>query len=94
MTLRRQRSPSKSGMCQRPTPTPMIRRWPPMARSGTPDRNRIRWGRPDPVTGKVREFQLKRPDSGPHGLVADRAGNIWFTANFKGYIGKLDPRTG
>ena len=50
VTLRRQRSPSKSGMCPRPTPTPMIRRWPPMARSGTPDRNRIRWGRPDPVT--------------------------------------------
>ena len=44
-------------------------------------------GRLDPVTGKVREFQLKTPDSGPHGLVADRAGNIWFTANFKGYMG-------
>jgi virginiamycin B lyase len=27
-------------------------------------------------------------------LVGDRAGNIWFRANFKGYIGKLDPRTG
>jgi streptogramin lyase len=24
-------------------------------------------------------------------MVADRAGNNWFTANFKGYIGKLDP---
>ena len=46
------------------------------------------FGRLDPVTGKV----LKTPDSGPH-LVADRAGNIWFTVNFKGYIGKLDPRT-
>ena len=32
--------------------------------------------------------------SGPHGLVADRDGNIWFTANFAGYIGKLDPGTG
>src|SRR6266536_2575240 len=27
-------------------------------------------------------------------LAADRDGNIWFTANFKAYIGKLDPRTG
>jgi virginiamycin B lyase len=27
-------------------------------------------------------------------LVADRSGNIWFTANFEGYIGKLDPGTG
>jgi len=27
-------------------------------------------------------------------LVADSEGNIWFTANYKGYIGKLDPTTG
>jgi len=26
--------------------------------------------------------------------VADREGNIWFTANFGGYIGKLDPNSG
>ena len=51
-------------------------------------------GRLELVTGKVREFQLKAPDPGPHGLVADHAVNIWFTPNFKGYIGKLDPRTG
>jgi virginiamycin B lyase len=51
-------------------------------------------GRLDPKTGKIQEFRLKTPDSGPHGLVADHDGNIWFTANFKGYIGKLDPRTG
>jgi virginiamycin B lyase len=31
---------------------------------------------------------------GPHGLVADRNGNIWFTANFAGYIGKLEPGSG
>src|SRR5271155_3889188 len=34
------------------------------------------------------------PDSGPHGLAADQEGNIWFTGNFAGYIGKLDPKTG
>ena len=26
--------------------------------------------------------------------MADREGNIWFTANFKGYIGKLNPKNG
>jgi streptogramin lyase len=31
---------------------------------------------------------------GTHGLVADREGNIWFTAIAKGYVGKLDPKTG
>ena len=36
----------------------------------------------------------KNSDSGPHGLAADQEGNIWFTGNFAGYIGKLDPRTG
>jgi virginiamycin B lyase len=51
-------------------------------------------GRIDPATGRVTEYRLDRPMSGPHGLVADRDGNIWFTANFAGYIGKLDPSTG
>jgi len=37
---------------------------------------------------------LRLPESCPHGLVADRDGNIWFTAIFKGYVGKLDPKTG
>ena len=45
-------------------------------------------------TGEFTEYQLKTPGSGPHGLVSDPNGNIWFTANFKGYIGKLDPKTG
>ncbi|NJD55258.1 MAG: lyase [Nitrospirae bacterium] len=51
-------------------------------------------GRLDPKTGKIREYKIPTPDSGPHGLVADNQGNIWFTANFKGYIGSLDPKTG
>ena len=51
-------------------------------------------GRLDPKTGEIKEYPLKTPDSGPHGLAADRDGNIWFTANSKAYIGKLDPRTG
>jgi len=52
-------------------------------------------GRLDPKTGEFKEYPLvEGKNSGPHGLVADRDGNIWFTANFGGYIGKLDPRTG
>jgi virginiamycin B lyase len=51
-------------------------------------------GRLNPRTGEFTEYQLKTPGSGPHGLVSDANGNIWFTANFKGYIGKLDPKTG
>jgi virginiamycin B lyase len=52
-------------------------------------------GRLDPKTGEFKEYPLvEGKNSGPHGLVADREGNIWFTANFGGYIGKLDPRTG
>jgi len=44
--------------------------------------------------GSFKEFPLKLEDSGPSRIGGDRDGNIWFTGNFKGYIGKLDPRTG
>ena len=33
------------------------------------------------------------PGSGPHGLLRQE-GNIWFTANYKGYMGKMTPSTG
>src|SRR6266852_552939 len=49
-------------------------------------------GRLDPASGTFKEYTLKIEDSGPHGLVADASGNIWF--NGKGYIGKLDPKSG
>jgi virginiamycin B lyase len=51
-------------------------------------------GRLDPATGKIQEYHLKTADSGPHGLTADKEGNIWFTANYQGYIGRLNPQTG
>jgi virginiamycin B lyase len=52
-------------------------------------------GRLDPGTGTFKEYSLVAgKNSGPHGLVADKDGNIWYTANFAGYMGKLDPRTG
>ena len=37
-------------------------------------------GRIDPKTGKVKEYPLKTKHSGPHGLVEDKDGNIWYTA--------------
>src|SRR5262249_28247945 len=51
-------------------------------------------GRLDPKTGAMREYTLKSPHTGPHGLTEDASGNIWFTGNNAGLIGKLDPKTG
>jgi virginiamycin B lyase len=59
-------------------------------------------GRFDPATGAKKEFALKKLDTakflpygvGPHGLIADRDGNIWYTAQLAGFVGKLDPKTG
>ena len=51
-------------------------------------------GRLDPDTGQIKEFPLKTPHTGPHGLAEDKDGNIWFTGNNIGIIGKLDPKTG
>ena len=42
----------------------------------------------------LEEYRLKRAQTAPHGLIEDRDGNIWFTGNFAGLIGKLNPRTG
>ena len=51
-------------------------------------------GRLDPKTGAMKEYPLKTAGTGPHGLVADKDGNIWYTGNQKALIGKLDPKTG
>jgi virginiamycin B lyase len=51
-------------------------------------------GRLDPATGDFKEYPLKGENDGPHGLVADREGNIWYTGNLAAHIGKLDPRSG
>src|SRR5262249_57392838 len=42
----------------------------------------------------IKEYPLKTPHSGPHGLVEDKDGNIWYTGNTGALIGKLDPKTG
>ena len=59
-------------------------------------------GRLNPVTGEFKEYPIKAPPEsarlpygvGPHGLTADAGGNIWFTAQLAGYVGKLDPKSG
>jgi virginiamycin B lyase len=42
-------------------------------------------GRLDPETGKMKEYPLKTPKSGPHGLAADKEGNIWYTMEIHEY---------
>ena len=41
-------------------------------------------GRVDPKTGEMKEYPVKTPESGPHGLEFDKDGNVWFTANSEG----------
>src|ERR1700747_625758 len=38
-------------------------------------------GRFDPATQQFKEFPLPTPNSGPHGITADKDGNIWYTGN-------------
>jgi streptogramin lyase len=42
----------------------------------------------------MKEFPGTKLGSGPHGLVEDKDGNIWFTPVSSTYIGKLDPKSG
>ncbi len=60
-------------------------------------------GRIDPATGDKKEYALEKLANGkaflpygvgPHGLIADNDGNIWYTAQLAGFVGRLDPRTG
>jgi virginiamycin B lyase len=60
-------------------------------------------GRLDPVSGQEKEYPLRKLEQaetflpygvGPHGLISDRDGNIWYTAQLAGFVGRLDPKTG
>ena len=64
------------------------------ARSGTPGNCPASSAASIPKTGEIKEYPLKTPQTGPHGLVEDKDGNIWFTGNHMSLIGKLDPKTG
>ena len=50
-------------------------------------------GRLDPQHRSDKEFPMTTPQLGPHGLVADKDGDIWFTASFKVHR-KARPKTG
>ena len=41
----------------------------------------------------MKEFPLPE-GAGPHGLVDDKAGNVWYTGMMRNAVGMLDPKTG
>src|SRR3989475_10233139 len=47
-----------------------------------------------PETGKVTDYPTPTAVSGPHGIIVAPDGAVWYTANFRGRIGRLDPATG
>jgi streptogramin lyase len=51
-------------------------------------------GQLNPTSGEWKKFPAKTPDGGPHGLIADAQGHVWFTAAQGDYIGhRRDHRT-
>ncbi len=50
-------------------------------------------GRINPKTNEIKEWVLP-PQSLPHSITPDAAGNIWYTGNGNGTVGHLDPKTG
>ena len=46
-----------------------------------------------PSTGEFKKYDLG-PRGGPHNLIVDTKGIVWFSGNLLGYIGRLDPRDG
>ena len=51
-------------------------------------------GRLDPKTGKIREFRLSTPDSGPHGLVADKERTYLVHGELQGIRWETEPEHG
>lgn len=47
----------------------------------------------DPKTGEFRKYQLA-PGTNPHSCLVDAHGNVWYTGNRNGTLGKIDPTTG
>ena len=46
-----------------------------------------------PTTGEFRRYELD-PRTGPHNLVVDKQGFVWYSGNLAAHIGRLDPRDG
>ena len=87
------RYPSKNGSYPRPARDRMIRSRPPTVPFGT------RGNSPTCSDGWIhKQARSRNIASRRHMPVrtagADKDGNIWYTSNFKGHIGKLNPKTG
>src|SRR2546427_12861284 len=46
-----------------------------------------------PETGKVTDYPTPTAVSGPHGIIVAPDGAVWYTANFKGRLGRVGPTT-
>jgi virginiamycin B lyase len=47
----------------------------------------------DPKTGAFKKFQLEK-GANPHTCLVDSKGNVWYTGNRNGTIGRINPATG
>ena len=46
-----------------------------------------------PTTGEFKRYELD-PRTGPHNLIVDKQGFVWYSGNLAAHIGRLDPRDG
>ncbi len=46
-----------------------------------------------PTTGEFKKYDLP-PRTGPHNLIVDKKGFVWYTGNLAAHIGRLDPKDG
>ena len=93
-SMARSRRASSCGTCRRKARARTIRSPPRTARSGGPDSSPTSSAASIRRPARSANTRLKSPHTGPHGLAEDKDGNIWFTGNNLGLIGKLDPKTG
>ena len=47
----------------------------------------------DPKTGQFRQYALD-PGTNPHSCLVDAKGNVWYTGNRNGTLGRIDPESG
>ena len=47
----------------------------------------------NPQTGEFKRFELE-PGTGPHNLIVDKQGFVWYAGNRNAHIGRLDPKDG
>ena len=46
-----------------------------------------------PTTGEFKRYDLT-PGTGPHNLIVDKNGFVWYSGNLAAHIGRLDPKDG